>query len=234
MKTGERFGRSAEMYLKTIAELGDFLDLVPISSVAERLEISPVSATEMIHRMQRKELVKHEPYRGVKLTETGRKLARDILRRHRLWERFLVDVLELPWEDVHDLACDLEHAADSAVTDALDEFLGHPESCPHGNPISVQRSTDAPSPDSGLDQLAIGMNARVSRIREESSPVLRSLAARGIRPGFRVRVRDIEPLDGPRSIDIGEGASTLGSRLASHVIIEPIAADDIEEEDQIE
>lgn len=234
METDGRFGASVEMYLKTIAELGEYHDLVPISSLAERLEISPVSATEMIHRMRHKGLVKHEPYRGVKLTETGRTVALDILRRHRLWERFLVDVLEFPWEEVHDLACELEHAASHQVTDALDAFLGHPESCPHGNPISAKTDPGRSSPDAGLDQLAVGKDARVSRIRAESAAVLRSLAARGIRPGSRIRVRDIEPFGGPRSIDTGEGASTVGPKLAAHVIIEPIPAEEIAEEGQRE
>jgi DtxR family Mn-dependent transcriptional regulator len=188
----------------------------------------------MIHRLKHKGLVKHEPYRGVRLTEAGRAIALEILRRHRLWERFLVDVLSLPWEEVHDLACELEHAASLEVSDALDAFLGHPRSCPHGNPIPAEWEPAEPAADSGLDQLPAGKKARVSRIRAESSAVLRGLAASGIRPGSRVRVREIEPFDGPRSIYTPDGDSRLGSRLAAHVIIESISADEVEDEGQHE
>jgi DtxR family Mn-dependent transcriptional regulator len=214
------YGRSIEMYLKTIAELSEPGKLVAISSLAERMGISPVSATEMVHRMQQKGLLRHTPYQGVALTKAGRRIAMATLRRHRLWERFLVDALGLPWEEVHELACDLEHATGPQVTEALSAFLGDPDRCPHGNPIPEANPRAAPAEEAHLDELSAGEGAIVSRIKPESSLVLRSLAPSGIRPGSRVQVRAVEPLDGPLAIDTPKGSVSLGAKLAAHVRIE--------------
>jgi DtxR family Mn-dependent transcriptional regulator len=223
MEKQRRYSRSAEMYLKTIAELTEPGKLVTISSIAERMGISPISATEMIHRMENKGLLKHEPYRGVSLTKTGRRIAMATLRRHRLWERFLVDALGLPWEEVHEMACDLEHAAGAEVTEALNTYLGEPDRCPHGNRIPEASKDTSLAADSQLDQLSAGEDALVSRIQPESPSVLRRLASSGIRPGSRIRVRAIEPFDGRRAIDTPEGAVTLGPKLAAHVHIERLS-----------
>lgn len=225
MGNQQKYGRSAEMYLKTIAELAEPGKLVAISSLAERLGISPVSATEMVHRMQKKGLLKHEPYRGVALTKTGRRIALATLRRHRLWERFLVDALGLPWEEVHEMACDLEHAAGAEVTEALNIYLGKPDRCPHGNPIPQATMRATATAEAHLDELSPGQDGLVSRIQPESPLVLRSLAPSGIRPGSRIQVRAIEPLDGPRAIETPKGSITLGPRLASHVHIERLSDD---------
>lgn len=214
------YGRSIEMYLKTIAELTEPGELVAISSLAERMDISPVSATEMVHRMQEKGLLKHTPYQGVALTTAGRRIAMATLRRHRLWERFLVDALGLPWEEVHEIACNLEHAAGAQVAEALSAFLGDPDRCPHGNPIPEAGPRDTPAAETHLDELNAGEGAIVSRIKPESSFVLRSLAPSGIRPGSRIRVRAVGPLDGPLAIDTPQGPVSLGAKLAAHVRIE--------------
>ena len=128
-------GPSPEMYLKSLWELSSDGEPVGIASVAARLGISPVSASEMIHRLEERQLVQYQRYRGVRLTRLGWEHARSLIRRHRLWERFLADELGLPWESVHDLACELEHAVGAEVTEALADRLGQPSTCPHGNPI---------------------------------------------------------------------------------------------------
>jgi len=135
MKRSHGFGESAEMYLKTIAKLADERELVPVTSVANPLGISTVSASEMIHRLQDRELLNHIPYKGVYLTEEGRRRANGVIRRHRLWECFLTDELGITWEMVHEYACRLEHAISDEVTKALADYLENPETCPHGNPI---------------------------------------------------------------------------------------------------
>lgn len=130
-----QFGESAEMYLKTIAELTAFDPVTPISSVADRMEVSPVSATEMVHRLRDRSLVEHLPYKGVRLTGAGWGKATAVIRRHRLWEVFLVERLGYAWSEVHGLACRLEHASDMDLTERLADLLGSPAACPHGNPI---------------------------------------------------------------------------------------------------
>jgi DtxR family Mn-dependent transcriptional regulator len=133
---------SIEMYLKSVCELEIGQSPVAISQLAQRLGVSSPSTIEMVKRLAEQALVTHTPYKGVELTQKGRKRAHNILRRHRLWERFLTDKLGLAWESVHDYACRLEHATAPEVTKALAEFLEHPATCPHGNPIpDLDRST---------------------------------------------------------------------------------------------
>lgn len=126
----DSFNESAEMYMKTIAELDDHGKPVPISALAGRLGVSAVSATEIIHRLEHNGLIAHFPYKGVALTNPGRQQAVEVIRSHRLWECFLTDRLGISWQEAHDLACRLEHATDAVVTDALEVYLGHPPPAP--------------------------------------------------------------------------------------------------------
>jgi DtxR family transcriptional regulator, Mn-dependent transcriptional regulator len=219
MATGDHFGESAEMYLKSIVELSDELDDLPISSLAERLGISHVSATEMIHRMQDRRLVDHTPYKGVRLTRTGWQSALSVIRRHRLWERFLHDHLRLSWAAVHDLACSLEHAVGGEVSEALAEWLGHPPTCPHGNPIPGADGRLPSAAGLPLSRLDSGRPARIVRIRPESRVILDYLEERNLKPGVALSVIDIEPLDGPLLLAVGDQRWTLGRNLAAHVLV---------------
>jgi DtxR family Mn-dependent transcriptional regulator len=214
-----KVGESAEMYLKTIAELALHRDLVPVTSVAERLGISTVSASEMIRRLAEKDLLIHEPYKGVYLTETGRKEANGVIRRQRLWERFLVDKLGIAWELVHDMACRLEHATDAIVTDALDEFLKHPTTCPHGNPIPSTTGLMPSGEGTPLSGLLAGEKGLVLRIHPVSEEIVRYLDERGVEPGKVIEVREITPLDGLQAIVIDGEPHVLGRMIASHIIV---------------
>lgn len=212
-------GESAEMYLKAIGELTLEGALVPISTLADRLGISPVSATEMIHRIVDQGWVKHERYKGVRLTETGKRRAMLILRRHRLWERFLTDKLKLPWEDVHDLACRLEHAAGTEVTEALVDFLDEPSSCPHGNPIPNSEGDFEFTEGAQLDTLRQGDESVILRIRPESQDVLSYLAQKRIKPGSALSVIDVDDFDGLLTISIMGKDQIIGQRIASHIVV---------------
>lgn len=212
-------GESAEMYLKAIGELALEGALVPISTLADRLGISPVSATEMVHRIVDQGLVEHERYKGVRLTETGKRRAMLILRRHRLWERFLTDKLKLPWEDVHDLACRLEHAAGTEVTEALVDFLDEPSSCPHGNPIPNSEGDFEFTEGAQLDTLRQGDESVILRIRPESQDVLSYLAQKRIKPGSALSVIDVDDFDGLLTISIMGKDQIIGQRIASHIVV---------------
>lgn len=212
-------GESAEMYLKAIGELTLEGALVPISTLADRLGISPVSATEMVHRIVDQGLVEHERYKGVRLTETGKRRAMLILRRHRLWERFLTDKLKLPWEDVHDLACRLEHAAGTEVTEALVDFLDEPSSCPHGNPIPNSEGDFEFTEGAQLDTLRQGDESVILRIRPESQDVLSYLAQKRIKPGSALSVIDVDDFDGLLTISIMGKDQIIGQRIASHIVV---------------
>ena len=213
------YGESAEMYLKAIGELTLEKPLIPISILADRLGISPVSATEMVHRIEDQGLVKHERYKGVSLTDDGRRRAMLVIRRHRLWERFLTDKLKIPWEDVHDLACRLEHAAGQRVTDALADYLAEPPICPHGNPIpniagdlEVKRGVQ-------LDSLQVGDQGAILRIRPESQEVLSYFAEKEIKPGMVMHVKSIDKYDRLWTIHINAKDQVLGQRMTSRIVI---------------
>lgn len=212
-------GETAEMYIKAIGELTLEQALVPISTLADRLGISPVSATEMIHRIVDQGWVKHERYKGVRLTETGKRRAMLVLRRHRLWERFLTDKLKLPWEDVHDLACRLEHAAGTEVTEALVDFLDEPSSCPHGNPIPNSEGDFEYSEGVQLNTLRQGDEGVILRIHPESKDVLSFLAQKRIKPGSALSVIDVDDFDGLLTISIMGKDQIIGQRIASHIVV---------------
>lgn len=215
------FGESAEMYLKSIHELMERTDVVPISLLAKRLEITVVSATEMVHRMVDQGFVEHVPYKGVTLTREGQQLARDILRRQRLWECFLYEKLELPWERLYDLACKLEHAAGSEVTEQLAVYLGEPAQCPHGNPIPSVDGKLSASSERPLTQLKVGEQAVLSRV--EPAGALTYLAEHGLTPGTPVTLETLEPVDELRTIKTKAGNVVLGRQLASQLYVEASA-----------
>jgi len=216
----DALSESVEMYLKTVFELAAGGDFVPISAVASQLDISPVSATEMVHRLQAEGLFEHTPYRGVRLSPLGSSRAQQILRRHRLWECFLHGRLGIGWVEVHDLACALEHAVDQSVTEPLADWLGQPAFCPHGNPIP-----DAPGalPTEGkeLTKLAVGESAVVERIRPERSDILAYLAARELLPQAMVTLKSKEELDGTLVLALGNKTVVVGESVAAHVLVRP-------------
>ena len=221
MSEKERYGESAEMYLKTIRELTSTADLIPISQLAQRLGISNVSATEMVHRMQDRNLVEHQPYKGIRLTESGAKQAKQVVRRHRLWECFLTEKLGLPWEDVHDLACDLEHASDPRVTEALADLLGKPETCPHGNPIPDINGHCEDLRGQPLEQLSEGQRATLVRIHPESNALLAYLAAHGMLPGSELQIVEVNRYDRLWTLQVGKNQEMISNSIAKRMIVEP-------------
>jgi DtxR family Mn-dependent transcriptional regulator len=227
-------GESTEMYLKAICELTAMEPLVPISTLADRLGISVVSATEMVHRMKDQDLLEHKRYKGVRLTKKGRKVAFEVIRSHRLWERFLVDYLKLPWEESHDLACQLEHAASPEVIDAMSAFLGQPTHCPHGNPIPNSNGAMLFTPGIPLDRLRPGQRGRVLLIRPETNTALGYLASHGIRPGVYVSIKSINSFDRLWTLEIEGREEVISQSMISRIVIRKMADSTEGEEDQKE
>jgi DtxR family Mn-dependent transcriptional regulator len=214
---------SVEMYLKSVAELGGTEEPVPIGRVAERLGISPVSASEMMRRLGEQGFIEHRPYKGVTLTGDGRRLAHSVIRRQRLWECFLVDQLKLDWARAYELACSLEHATEPEVVEALAVYLNHPDRCPHGNPIPGPAGEIAPTETAPLDSLSVGRQGEILAILPENGEVLAYLDDKGIRPGQRLKVVEAAPLEGPLTLEIEGRADrvALGLGLAALVLVVP-------------
>jgi DtxR family Mn-dependent transcriptional regulator len=175
-----------EEYLGAVYRLrGDPDTPLPLSQLTEYFGFSAVSIHEMIQKLDREGLVNYHPYRGVTLTEEGETSAKALLRKHRLWERFLTDVLDISWDEAHVIAGHLEHAAPSKVTERLARFLGEPESCPHGGPIPPAHRIATEECLAGLET---GAKGRVTRISPETVERLQKVRSLGLLPGTRLRI----------------------------------------------
>ena len=212
------FSESVEMYLKTLAEL-DAHQPVAISRLAGRMSVTQVSATEMVKRMIEQELVGHQPYKGVTLTEKGREIGYNVIRRQRLWECFLYQHLKMEWARLYELACDLEHATAPEVTTALAALLGEPAFCPHGNPIPAADGSFSPLGGTPLSDGQVGQHGQVLAIQARDADVLRYLEARDLLPGRELTLLDIAPMQGPLTLKIGEKEIALGLQMAELVIV---------------
>ena len=192
---------------------------VTTSSLAERLGVSPASVTAMLKRMAAAGLVEHEPYRGVRLTEAGERVALEVIRHHRLLESYLADALGMPWDRVHAEAEVLEHYISEELEERIATALGDPAVDPHGDPIpsrDLEIETEAGRP---LAALAPGDGGVFTRVSDSDPAMLRYLAERGIKPGSELRVTDRQPFGGPLFVSIGGESHAIGGALAERMLI---------------
>ncbi|HEX3263349.1 MAG TPA: metal-dependent transcriptional regulator [Solirubrobacterales bacterium] len=193
---------------------------VSTSALAERLDVAPPSVTAMVKRLDELHLVRYEPYHGVTLTGAGERLALEVIRHHRLIEAFLADALEMPWDRVHDEAEVLEHYISEDLERRIAEKLGNPSLDPHGDPIPTPELALAADRTTALDRLAAGDVAIFSRVSDSDPAMLRYLAERGIRPGARLRVTEVQPFGGPVVVDVDGHEHALGGNLAQRLRVE--------------
>jgi DtxR family Mn-dependent transcriptional regulator len=208
-----------EEYLETIYKLSQDGRARP-TQIAEAVGVSGPTVTATLKRLEGHGLVSREGT-GVLLTDTGMSRAVDIVRRHRIAERFLVDALGLDWEAAHEDACLLEHALSPRVLEALETFLGGPSVCPHGHPIPSADGSVADFGGVGLDTADPGSVMTVLRVAEDEE-LLGYLGEIGMRPGERVEVLSIEPFGGPLTIRIGGDTRALAREVARFVTVEPL------------
>ena len=215
-----------EDYLKAIYELERIGEPASTNDIALRLAISPASVSGMVRRLADQGLITHEPYRGVRLTSDGRRAALRTLRRHRILECYLTEVLSYPWDRVHEEAERLEHAASEELIERMAAALGDPVQDPHGAPIPTRDGRVEEATFRALAEGAQGERLRVRRVEDENAARLRYLAELGIRPGALVRILDKAPFDGPITLwvdDAGGGATrAIGVGLAQQVFVDAI------------
>ncbi|KGF16704.1 metal-dependent transcriptional regulator [Corynebacterium freneyi] len=206
---------SAQNYLKTLWTLSEWSGApVPPSEVAAHLGLRPSSVSDQIRRLREQSLVKHAPYGAVSLTPEGRRLALQMVRRHRLVETFLAEVLCYPWDEVHEDADRLEHAVSDRMLERLNEYLGSPAHDPHGDPIPGPDGDLGDRGDRPLTSSRIGEAIEITRIRDADPALLRHLGARGVVPGAGFTISD----DGASSGVIAlEPASPEGGAVAVSV-----------------
>ncbi len=179
---------SVQNYLKTIYELHEDNERVTTTALAEHLQIAPASVTGMIKKLAEMKLVEHEPYQGVLLTETGAKMALEIIRHHRLIELYLTEALGYSWDRVHEEAERLEHAISEELEDRMATMLGDPKNDPHGDPIPARDGTIADYSRATLANAQIGAHVRIDRVRDEDAGLLRRLGALGLKPNVQVKI----------------------------------------------
>jgi len=183
----------AEEYVEAIYKLQKQGGIAKTKELADQLHVVPGSITNTIEHLEKHNLVEHEPYKGVKLTRKGEKLALDVLRRHRLAERLLTDILNAQWCDVHDSACKLEHALSKEVIALLEKRLGNPKYCPHGNPIPTEHGKVEEEECYPLTEIGLNYFCKVAKITNEKRETLLSLGSKGIKPGVSIHVVQKKP-----------------------------------------
>jgi DtxR family transcriptional regulator, Mn-dependent transcriptional regulator len=217
---------TVENYLKTILLMESALaeqQLVPMGQLASTLAITPGTATTMIKALAESGLVQYEPYAGVRLTAAGRKLAALVLRRHRLIELFLVQVMGMSWTEVHEEAEQLEHAVSDRLIDRIDGMLGHPDVDPHGDPIPGPEGQVREARHHNLLTCPLRTDVVVTRVTDQGGEFLRFVERHGLKPGQQLRVETRSPAgDLVQVRSTGNRRLTIGTRAAAKLLVQPL------------
>jgi DtxR family Mn-dependent transcriptional regulator len=212
---------AVEDYAKAIYAL-EARDGGPVSTnaLADRLGVTAASASGMAKRLGELGLVEHQPYRGVSLTDDGRRVALEVMRHHRLLELYLVQSLGVPWDRVHEEAEVLEHVLSEELEELIAAKLGDPTVDPHGDPIPSRDLTIEELPTKSLQTLEPGASGTFTRVSDSDPDMLRFLADRGIGPGDRFEVVEKQPFDGPLFVRFDDQVHVLGATLARAMRVE--------------
>jgi DtxR family Mn-dependent transcriptional regulator len=213
---------AAEDYLKSIYKLQEKAGKVSTGILAEYLKVKPASATGMIKKLKTMKLVRHERYQGVTLTNSGKAIALEIIRHHRLLELYLFKALGVPWDGVHEEAEKLEHVISEDVEARMDEFLGYPTADPHGAPIPDKNGVVAQTVHIPMTALQNGQSCVVAEVNDADPALLRHLGSLNLYPGTAFRVKEVAPFDGPFTIDIAGQQVVIGREVAKHVFVDNV------------
>jgi DtxR family Mn-dependent transcriptional regulator len=213
--------RSAEDYLKAICRLEEDSGRASTSSLARHLGLAGASITDMLKRLSAEGLVEYEPYRGVALSPEGRRVALRTLRRHRLWEMFLVRYLGFSWDQIHDEAERLEHATSDLLEQRLDLALGSPTVDPHGDPIPSADGVLEQSRQVTLADTPPGSAVVVMRVRDADTHVLKYVTHLGIGLKKRIVVKEVVEFDGSLRVRINAQERFISEKLARSIVVRP-------------
>lgn len=212
--------QSVEDYIKGIFKLESTGQKVTTSALAKYLGVGDGSVTDMMKRLSEQKLIHYERYQGVRLTGTGRRMAMRTVRRHRLWEMFLVRFLGYSWDEIHDEAERLEHMTSEELEHRLDKALGYPKYDPHGDPIPNSKGEVAASKARLLSNVDAGRTVSIVRVSDESPEILQYLTRLGI--GLQTQLKVIEKIDFDGSVimKVGPKEIPLSSKLAGSIYVE--------------
>jgi DtxR family Mn-dependent transcriptional regulator len=214
------FSASEENYLKTIFHLQCEDGNVTTSELADRLRTKPASVTDMMKKLKSRRLVHYRPYRGFRLTDAGTKVALGIIRRHRLWEYFLAEKLRFSWNEVHDVAEQLEHVSSKKLIDKLDEFLSFPKFDPHGDPIPDTNGKMSAGRLMSLAEWPLNKRARICHVADQSALLLEQLQHKKISMGTRLIVKKKFAFDDSLEIKLeNKPAFSISGQLAKNIFV---------------
>ncbi len=209
-----------ENYLKIIYHLSLGKNaLIQTNAIAEKIKIKAASVTDMMRKLSEKKLINYQKYQGVSLTEQGKNIAIDIVRKHRLWEVFLVDKLNFKWDQVHDIAEELEHISSGELVERLDEFLNFPTSDPHGDPIPDKNGKLSSLAFIKLNKLEKGQKGIIMGVSEHSSAFLQHLERLGLTLGKSIIVTDIVDFDGSLELEMDRTKINVSREITKNLLI---------------
>ena len=212
---------SAENYLKTIYHLSQSSpDGVSTNAIAAMLDTKASSVTDMIKKLAERDLIFYQKYQGVVLTDTGRMAAKMIVRKHRLWEVFLVEILDFSWDEVHEIDEELEHIKSEKLIEKLSAFLNHPTLDPHGDPIPNSKG-ELPTMDKKLlSEIEVGMSAVCVGVKDTSTAFLKYLNKNGIALGEEFQILSREEFDGSMLVLVGTQEITISNKIANNLFVQ--------------
>ena len=215
-----KYSTSKENHLKAIYQLQGQLNKVSTNKLATTLQTRPASVTDMLKKLQKQRLLKYEPYKGFRLSGEGNKVALQVIRKHRLWEYFLVNKLGFGWEEVHEIAEELEHISSQKLIDRLDEFLEFPKTDPHGDPIPDSKGNLTIPDQITLNTLRINQKATVTAISDHSAEMLEWMTHHGIALGTRLEIVHRFTLDRSLELKLPSGSRlTLSEPVAQRILV---------------
>ena len=212
-----------ENYIKSIYHLQQDAESVTTNALADHIKTKPASVTDMLKKLQLKNLLNYNPYKGFRLSKEGNKAALNIIRRHRLWEYFLVNQLQFNWEEVHDVAEQLEHVISRKLVDKLDAFLGYPKFDPHGDPIPDGNGKINYQQQMPLVNLPLNTMAIITSVQNQSSDLLTFLSNRDIHIGTKVEVKQKLSFDNSLEVKIKNRQSFhVSEQVANAIQVNPL------------
>jgi DtxR family Mn-dependent transcriptional regulator len=213
------FTMSEENYLKTIYHLQTKDDNVSTNELAEKLQARPASITDMMKKLKTRKLVNYQPYQGFRLTPEGKKVALSIIRRHRLWEYFLAEKLKFNWDEVHEVAEQLEHVSNKKLIDKLDEYLAFPKFDPHGDPIPDTNGKMETGKQINLSELPINKQAKICFIANQSELLMEHLNEKKMNVGASILVKRKFSFDDSLEIKSDNKLMTISDQLAKNIFV---------------
>lgn len=211
-----------ENYLKAIFKIFEISQkAASTNAISKEMQTTAASVTDMLKRLSKKQLIHHEKYKGVKLTASGKSVATSLIRKHRLWEVFLVEKLNFSWDEVHDIAEELEHINSAILIERLDHYLGHPKFDPHGDPIPDINGNFTFRKQVILSELEVGVKGIITGVQEHSTPFLQYLDQLQLGLGTQIQVLEKFDYDDSIKIKINESAEkTLTRKVVKNLFVQ--------------